>query len=66
MGYLTDLKNVSAGHTTVTGPISFASLESPLEDLSNDTTHDVATKLKYTLPLTVDLKEPSDFILKTN
>jgi hypothetical protein len=48
MGYLTDLKTVSAGHITVTGPISFASLESPLEDLSNDTSHDGVMQLKFT------------------
>jgi hypothetical protein len=48
MGYLTDLKNVSAGHKTVTGPISVASLESPLEDLSNDTSHDGAMQVKFT------------------
>jgi hypothetical protein len=48
LGYLTDLKIVSAGHTTVTGPISSASLESPLEDLSNDTSHDGAMQLKCT------------------
>jgi hypothetical protein len=48
MGYLTDLNNVSAGHTTVTGPISSASLESPLEDLSNDISHDGAMQVKFT------------------
>jgi hypothetical protein len=47
MGYLTDLKNVSAGHTTVTGPIMFTSLESLLEDLSNDTSHDGVMQLKF-------------------
>jgi hypothetical protein len=39
----------------VTGPISWASLESPLEDLSNDISHDGASYLKFTWPLTVDL-----------
>jgi hypothetical protein len=39
MGYLIDLTNVSAGHTTVTGPISYVSFESPSIDLSNDTSH---------------------------
>jgi hypothetical protein len=48
MGYLTDLKNVSAGHTTVTGPKRNASLESPLEDLSNDTSHDGSMYLTFT------------------
>jgi hypothetical protein len=48
MGYLTDLKNVSAGHTTVTGLISNASLESPSKDLSNDTAHDGGIYLTFT------------------
>jgi hypothetical protein len=47
MGYLTDLTNVSADHTTVTGPINYVSLESPLKDLSNDTTLDGVMYLKF-------------------
>jgi hypothetical protein len=46
MGYLTDLKNVSAGHKTVTGPMSYVSLESPSIDLSNDTSDDGVMYLK--------------------
>jgi hypothetical protein len=47
LGYLTDLKNAPAGHIAVTGPISHVSLESPLVDLSNDTSHDGAMHLKF-------------------
>jgi hypothetical protein len=48
MGYLTDLKNVPAGHITVTGPRNYVSMESPLEDLFNDTSHDGAMQFKFT------------------
>jgi hypothetical protein len=34
-------------NTAVTGPISHVSLESPLVDLSNDTSHDRAMHLKF-------------------
>jgi hypothetical protein len=47
MGYITDLTNVSAGHATVTGPISYVSLESPSIDLSNDTSHEGVMGLKF-------------------
>jgi hypothetical protein len=39
-GILSDLKNVSAGPNTMTGPINCASLESLLEYLPNDTSLD--------------------------
>jgi hypothetical protein len=38
----------------VTGPICYVSLESPLKDLSNDTSHDGAMRLTFISPLTVD------------
>jgi hypothetical protein len=66
MGYLVDLKNVPAGHITVTGSISCTSLESSWQDLSNDTSHDGAMQLTFSWPLTVDLKGPSDFDKKTS
>jgi hypothetical protein len=48
MGYLTDLKNISADHTKVTGPMGCTSLERPLEDLSSDTSNDGAMYYKFT------------------
>jgi hypothetical protein len=65
-GYLTDFQNVSAGSTTVTGPISSAALESPLEALSNDTSHDGAMYLIFTCPLTFDRGWTFQFHFKTN
>jgi hypothetical protein len=47
MGYITDLTIFSAGHATVTGSIRYVSLESPSIDLSNDTSHDGVTDLKF-------------------
>jgi hypothetical protein len=50
MGYLVDLKNVPAGHIMVTGSISCISLESSLQVLSKDTSHDaIRTSYVYDL-----------------
>jgi hypothetical protein len=47
MWHLTDIKNVSTGRSTVTGPVNYVSLESTLEDLFNDATHDGSVCLKF-------------------
>jgi hypothetical protein len=61
MGYLTQVKSVSAGQTTIVGPLCYVSLK----DNSNDTSHYWAMYLKFACYLTV-IQEGAVLFRKTS